>query len=400
MRSTAIRIGVLCSLLLASVAMGGAARASVQFDLQTIKTEPTPLETGQYADIWVKVRNRGDMAASDANLTFVPRYPFSVDADEKTTWQLGTVTSGEEYRLHLQVRVDENAVTGNNSLVFRTQSGNSDVTVTHKVPVEVRTADEALVVEKTFFPDTVAPGAQQQMTLQLRNLGDGTVKNTDVALDVSADSLPFATIGTTRQHVQRLGAGERRNVSFTLRMADDADIGVYKLPITLSYENPSGTAFETGQQTGVVIGGTPNIAVAMDSTTVQQAGKAGTVTLRIVNRGDGRARFVSMELLDDSSYTLQGASSVYLGNMAPDDYQTAEFTMYAEEDAPQLSIPVNISYRDARAGDRQTTQTVRVQLFSGSELRKFTSGDSGMLPYLAGVLLVLLVGGGYWWRRR
>lgn len=378
---------------------GVAAPAGVQLDVQTIKTEPTPVETGTYADVWMKVRNTGNIEATDATITFVPEYPFSVDEGEKTEWNLGTINPGEEYRFHFETRVAEDAVTGNNSLVFRTSSGNNDIAITKRVPVEVRADAEALVVDKVFFPDAVAPGTRKRMTLQLNNLGDAALRNLAVELDVSSDDLPFATVGTTRQRLPRIGSETRQNVSFTLHMEDDADLGVYKLPVTLTYENQAGTEFSNEQRTGIVVGGTPRISVAVDGTEVQQAGASGAVTFRIVNRGDGRARFLQMELLEDESYELLSPSSVYIGNMAPDDYQTAEFQVYTEPGAEELSVPVRLSYNDADGVMKNETRTVTMRLYSDAQLGRLTGGQGIPWPYA--LIALVLAGAGVWyWRRR
>ncbi|MFP4045794.1 MAG: hypothetical protein ACLFS3_01925, partial [Candidatus Aenigmatarchaeota archaeon] len=51
--------------------------ASREINASLIKTEPVPLQTGEYADIWVKFRNTGDLSCDEGRLELVPSFPFS-----------------------------------------------------------------------------------------------------------------------------------------------------------------------------------------------------------------------------------------------------------------------------------------------------------------------------------
>ena len=134
--------------------MVAAQGGSVDIELTKIKTEPTPVQTSEYADIWLKVVNRGNTVSENTEISFRPEFPFSADPDEKTEWDLGRLVQGEEYRIHLQVKVDENAVHGTNQLKFQVSSGDS-LKLEKSVDVEVRTDDEALSISRIDFPAKV-----------------------------------------------------------------------------------------------------------------------------------------------------------------------------------------------------------------------------------------------------
>ncbi len=125
--------------------------------VQLIKTDPVPLQTSEYADVWLKVSNRGLNELENVTIKFEPSYPFSVDPDEETEWDLGTMHPLEEYRVHLQVKVDENAVHGENYFKIYTEIDGTSANL-RKIPVQIRTDDAALVIHRINFPDNVAPG--------------------------------------------------------------------------------------------------------------------------------------------------------------------------------------------------------------------------------------------------
>ena len=96
---------------------------SVQLDVKKVNMEPVPLQTSEYADVWLEVVNKGDTEAENVDLFFQENYPFSVDPGEQKHWDIGEIVPGEEYMIHLQTRVDENAIQGENHLEFTTRSG-------------------------------------------------------------------------------------------------------------------------------------------------------------------------------------------------------------------------------------------------------------------------------------
>ena len=52
------------------------------FQVVSTKYEPYPAEPGEYFDLWLKVRNIGNVEAPDFKFTLKPNYPFSLDPSE------------------------------------------------------------------------------------------------------------------------------------------------------------------------------------------------------------------------------------------------------------------------------------------------------------------------------
>lgn len=383
-------------LLILMTASLGAAAPTINIDIQKLQTEPVPLQTAEYADVWFRVTNTGSMTASNVTVQFQPSFPFSVDPDEKTTWTIGELPPNMPYYIHMQTKVDENAVYGSNDLEFRVNAGD-DITTTKKIPVEIRNDDAVLAVDEVHFPDQVAAGEQATMTLQLHNYADSQLNNVEASIDLT--DLPVATAGTTRNTVDSLAPGETANTSFRLTVDQDAENGVQKLPVTLSYENEAGTAFEKETSTGMVIGGAPQLELGLNQRDIQVAGSTGSVTLRIVNRGDGTARFVELDMLEQEGVELLSPESIYLGNMDPDDYQTAEFQIHADASVQELMLRGNLSYRSSGENIQQV-QEVPVKLYGQSEAQQYgLIGGGSSLPLIV-VAALAIVGGVVYWRRR
>lgn len=391
----------LLTLLALTLALTGIAAAqgpSTNINVSIIKTEPVPLQTSEYADIWFQVENTGSITAEDVTVGFVDTFPFETDPDERTTWTISELPTGQQRQYHMQVRVDPNAVHGENDLRFRYSTG-SGVTLTRDVPVQVRTDDAALVIEDLRLPDTAAPGESVTMGMTLRNLADSHLKNIDVGLDLA--DVPLATSGTTRERVTSIAPGDHANISFTIGSDSSTATGLYTTPIELDYENEAGTGFSVTETTGFRIGGQPRLEVGINENAVRSPGQTGEMTVRIVNRGDGSADYVNMELLEGDGYEVLSQPEVYLGSMDPDDYQTATFEVHAGTDLSRLEIPVELSYR--AVGEDMTTveREVGSELYTGQQLQQYGLGGSGSpLPMIIVVLVIAAAGIVYWRRRR
>ncbi|QGA79938.1 COG1361 S-layer family protein [Candidatus Nanohalobium constans] len=372
--------------------------SNIQIDLK--KTEPVPLQTSEYADIWLEVTNEGTANADNIELTFEENYPFSVERGDKTNWTIGEIIPGEEYQLHLQTRVDRNALQGNNTLKFRVETG--DMSYTKEVPVEVRSDRNVLSIEEVNFPDKAAPGTRQQMQLKLRNLADSQLKNIQTGLDLSGD-IPMATSGASDKNLVSIEAGQTQTINYTLNIDESAENSVYKLPIDISFENEAGTEFEQSTTTGINVGGKPDLKVALDTEDSLTEGRK-ELNFRLVNKGHGSADFVSMELQETDNIEVIGSNDEYIGSMDSDDFQTASFQTHIEAETEsinvdQLELPVTLEYND-QDGKQTSTQNIAAEFYTKEEAKKYGLTSSGSpLPLI--IVAVLLIGGGiYYWRRK
>lgn len=389
-------------LLLAMITCLAGVAAADTPDLQIAKqvVEPQPLQIGQYANIWFTVENNGTADAEDVVIEFEENYPFSVRPDADDEWRFRSIEEGEKYTFRLQMQVDRSAIAGEEELTFWTGHGTGDGRSSQSIPVTLRDDDTALVIDSVDRPDRVAPGSTAVMNITISNLANTHFQNIDVSLDLSGE-MPVAVGDTTRKRIQTLDGGDSATLSYPVMVDENADAGVHRIPVTLAYENIAGTGFTKQQQTGLVIGGESDVQVSLERTDLHRAGARGDVTVRVVNQGVGQARFVDLSIPDEDGFEVLSTDSVYVGNMIPDDYQTAEFDLYVAEDAAGLTLPVKVSYTDAQGQTVEEVQQVQVPTYDDEHLQRYGLVDQsrGMLYGLL-IAALLVIGGAVYWKRR
>lgn len=387
MRKFAITVALL-------VLFTGLTTASPQLSVQLMSTDPAPPQIGEYADIRFKVTNTGD-DADNITVSFVEEYPFTVDPDNQKQWKVTSFDSGDSYEFRVQTRVDSNALQGDEEIKIRT--GTDSGSRVHRLPVQLKADDNGLVVDSVEFPERVGAGTSAELNITLRNTANAYFRNTEVSLNFN--NLPMVASGTTRQRVGSIAPGAETQVTYMLNIDESAENGVYSLPISLDYENEAGTQISKTQNAGIVVGGTPQIETGLNDAGEIRAGSSGTVTFRFVNRGEGTAKFVKVDIREGENYSVLSGESVYLGDMNPDDYQTAEAEIFTEAGTDSIQVPVELTYREN--GEEVTeTQNVELNILTGKELQRY--GGSSSTPLLpVGIVVVLLIGGGvYYWRKR
>lgn len=391
------KLTVLITLTLLFAGLSMAQGTSSNLELDVMHTEPVPLQAGAYADIWIRVTNTGNADAQNPKFEIQDNFPFTPTDKSEFEVARGGLETGAHRDIRVQVKVDENAVFGNNTLKIRKTSGNQNAWLEDQIPLEVRTDDRSLIVSELDFPQRVEPGSSAEMTLKLENLAESNFRNIDISLETS--ELPIATRETSRKRISSVGADSPEEVSFMIDVDDDAENELHDLPITIDYQDQAGNELTMTETTGVNIGGYPNIDVAIEESDIRTAGR-GEVTLRILNRGEGQARFAEVSLADSDQYEIISEDSIYLGSMIADDYQTAEFDIYVEgSESGSLELPVTVDYRDGE-GDQKSDFNVERRLYTSSELREYGLSQPGSSWIIIVILLGLIGSGFYYWRRK
>jgi hypothetical protein len=234
------------------------------------------------------------------------------------------------------------------------------------------------MVVKSVEANNFQPGSQQDITVQIKNTLDDDV--TDVSLTLDLTNLPFSMVGL-EDNPDEISEDDTENYDFTIRATSSAKAGDYQVPYTISY---NGTSTKKGTFT-LTVEADPQLvySVSADNPIV---GSKAKVTLKIINKGLGDAKFVSVTLIP-SGYTLLSDENVYIGTISSDDSQTENFNVIFTQQNPTLTA--QIEYRDFN--NKLITSTINLQVTVYSQEQALKLGITS--PNNTGIYVILTIVG-------
>ncbi len=338
---------------------------------------PDPAEPGKYVELRWKVENFGSKDAENVIVELLPEYPFSLDPGISAVQKIGSVWGrqiGEKgVIIFYKVRVDKDAVEGNNQIKLRYSLDNG-VSWLNLNPfiVRVRTQDAILSIEDISASfDLIKPGEVSTVKIKIKNLADSLLKDIKVKLDV--DAVPFAPIGSTNEKtIKKLNSGEIKEIEFNLMAEPDADSNVYKVPVRIDYMDWSGNRYVRNGTAGLVIGDTPDLLITIDSSEIVSSGKTGNVVIKFTNKGLTDIKLLNVKLKPSTDYSIISNAEQYIGNIDSDDYETTIFKLYVKRTKEEkIPIKMELNYMDANNNEYKQNVDVELKLYTKTEAQKF-----------------------------
>jgi len=233
--------------------------------------------------------------------------------------------------------------------------------------------------------DTMAPGSQGQLNIDLKNTDSDDV--TDVSVSITLVGNNFVAIGGSDDNVDEILEDKTKAFSFVIKAANDLKPGNYGIPYAISYTLNNATKTRTGT-IGVVVKANPDLSftVQTDNPVVTQKGK---IKLQITNKGLGDAKFVSVNLIP-SGFTLLTDSQTYIGSVASDDFETASYDVIFDKTDPILTA--SVEYRDFDNRLISTTVNLPLTVYTRDEALKLgIITQSYTLYYFLFIVLVVII---------
>jgi len=380
--------------------------------VKNTRYDPFPVEPGAYFDLWIRLENFGFKDASNLRFKLKPEYPFSLDPNENELREIGDLNAGEQVMLQYKVRADVNAVERSNPLHYEYSTG----TQWYKAQfnVEIYTLDAILsIADVKMEKDRIAPGEEVETEIVLENLADSTLKDINIKLnfiDVMQSAaaaqvieLPISPIGSGDEKTIKVMEGRaKESVKFKLIVDPSAESAVYKIPMTITYNDMQGVNYTKETLISMVVGSEPDLAVTIDSSTANMKGKVGEIIVKFVNKGFSEIKFLYVTLEDCDDFEVISPKEVYLGNVDSDDYETAEYQIYVKGGNGDIKVPLTIEYKDTNNKGYTQKMNLINRVYSSSEAKRFGIVEGGGIGGI--LIVVLIVGGGLYgykkWKKR
>lgn len=245
-------------------------------------------------------------------------------------------------------------------------------------------ADDLLISSVTSFPQQVSPGESVELLIFIENIGERDLKNIAVKLDLL--QVPFAPKDSAAEFIiKELDEDEKTEVRFNLLTLPNAEPGVYKIPLEISYDN-----IIKKTVVSLTVQAKPQLFVEVERTDILYAETTGNIIIKFVNKGLSNIKFLTVTLQDSLNYEILSSKTVYIGNVDVDDTENAEFKIFLKEKSGEL--PLKIEYRDANNNVYRESKIVSFNIYTKEEAEKLgLVKKSRTFIYLTIVLVVVIL---------
>ena len=325
-----------------------------------VNQDPDPAIAGDTVEVRIGVENRGGVPAEDLVLEFVPQYPFIAVTGENNVKKVGTLSAyqydADMKIIKFKVRVDRDATAGQYEMKIKEyEEGNTAVSSTRSINIEVKSKESAEIIhiDKT----TLIPGKETSLKFTINNVGSASLRDLTFSW-VNEDNIVLPVGSDNTKYVKYIDVGDSAELDYQVIADSNAEAGLYKLDLTLVYDDPaSDTEKEINTIAGVYIGGGTDFDIAFSETS------SGQTSFTIANIGSNPASSVSVIVPQQEGWTVSGSNSMIIGNLNTGDYTVASFALQsAQTRLTATSQQEDMTQEELMAQRTQTQGYLKIQI--------------------------------------
>ncbi len=283
--------------------------------------------------------------------------PLSVQSEP---YLIGDIQAGLSSPFTAYAHVDENAPAGTYSLLVSTNyryaaaqymlpSGDweysyEERTVRLEVPVRIKGEVKPKIL--SLEAKNLYPGQTGTITVTLENVG--YAKGIRSAAELSGISGVFRLVDGG-VYIGDLAPGAVTNVTFTAYVSDSVSAGIYPEEVMIAYTNENGEPQESvSERVGIPVGEGASFAIVSGPIAIEP-GETKAIQVTFKNMGDAPVYDARARVVPSKPLTAP-VDTALLGDMAPGETMTADFTISLESGALEVPYGLNteIKYRDAQ----------------------------------------------------
>ncbi|MBS3151357.1 hypothetical protein J4443_03195 [Candidatus Woesearchaeota archaeon] len=250
-------------------------------------------------------------------------------------------------------------------------------------------ANSITIESVTSSPSETQPGERVYINVRLENQGTKDIKDVAIGLDLTSADLPFIPVGSAaKKTIEEIENDESESVEFIFMVSSNAKPDTYKIPIVVSYKDDN-EILEEKSVIGLVVKAPPFLEVAIEESEVFKVGQVGEVTVRFVNKGLGDIKFLSAKIEKSTNYDIVSSNTVYVGNIGPDDFETASFKMGFRNRF--VSIPLEVDYKDNNNKEYKQTFSLELPLYSQKEAIELGLESKSRTGVYIGIVVIVVL---------
>jgi hypothetical protein len=261
--------------------------------------------------------------------------------------------------------------------------------------LSVSFASSTLLIE-SVNQDNLYPGQEASLDVKVKNDFNYDVEDVRLTLifnSVSSTTIDltkptqFSSVGSAQDYQDSIDEDDSETFNFEIRAANNLEPGNYNLGYRLEYKNNNNSIVSELGSIGVVVNSKTNLDfIAITSKPI--VGMKDKLSLKIVNKGFGEVKFLSVQL-QPSGFTLLSEDKVYVGSVSSDDYETADFDVkYTGKNA---NLIATVTYKDFENNDKTQSIDLPIKVYSQEEALKNGLITKSNAPLIVGVVVLVIV---------
>jgi len=212
--------------------------------------------------------------------------------------------------------------------------------------ISIVNLSSGLVIDSvSMVPNEIAPGENAMIKIEIENNGDKDIEDIGVSLDLN--EIPFAPYNSaTDYNIDEIEEGDDETAKFNIVALNDAKSGIYKIPVTISY-NEEDEEIVKESLISITVNSKPILSVNAENDYLLKE-QESEVSIEVTNKGLSDVRFLEVEIQDSIYSKIIGSKSSYLGDLDSDDFESEEFKIYFKKNTPDVTnLNVIVRYKDA-----------------------------------------------------
>lgn len=307
---------------------------------------PEPARAGEIVEFRFSLQNQGNLGVNDLTATLDYSYPFSSISEEETTKTINKIFAYQDQDntqiLKYKLLVNKDAPNGTYEVSLKIKRSDQDITSIYKFNINVVGKEYAQII--TINKSNIDFGVVEKLDFLITNTGNSQLKNIVFSwTDPTETLLPVNSDNT--KYIKSLEVGESKTLSYNVMANSNSNPGLYKLNLTLNFENEDFQETTINTIAGMFVGGKTDFDITFSES------DSGTISLSIANIGNNPAYSINLIIPEQENYTVTGSNSSILGNLDQGDYTIGSFNI-----SPKRTIDFNTT-RSTTQNNQIPTQT-------------------------------------------
>lgn len=323
-----------------------------------VNQDPDPAIAGDIVELRISFENIGGVAVEDLIVEMVLEYPFTILPGEDKFTKVGTISSyqyDENMKIvKFKLRVDRDAIAGEYELKIKYYPEGETTTTQKSLNIEVKNKESAEVIH--IDKSTLIPGEESSLKFTITNVGNAPLRDMTFYWE-NEDNIILPVGSDNTKYVKYVDIGESVELQYKVIADTNADPGLYKLNLHLTYDNPlTGVDKEISTIAGIYVGGTTDFDIAFSETS------AGETSFSVANIGSNPAFSVSVIIPVQNGWKVSGSSSAIIGNLNKGDYTVASFKLQSRRTTKVSKEGLSRDELIKQRETAQTQETIKIQI--------------------------------------